>query len=606
MKKFYSTIQQLDIFGQTITLNINKESNYKTFFGGISSILIIAILIAFFFSNVMDFLNQTEIIFSLETKFSINPDDMILTSQNYMAAFSIEQKGFAINPYFNISIEQRQYIRDENGKLIKNISYIPLETCTLSHFDLLLNQSDINFQEQYNQLDLSNWLCPKKDFQFKLSGTYSSQEFNFIKIIVNDCIDNKENETGGWNPICASEQAKQQHLQKEGQFKFQIYQVNSVVNPGQPKTYVSSYLDGEMYFTFVPKKMSRQANLFYRKYKFFNDLSLLPLENIHQEEVVVRENSDYRDLTEIGRDTDDNYAIIYLRRSQFTEIVNRRYTQIGELLSYLGGFLQIMITGLGIFIMYYNKIQMQIELSNKLYNFKISPGKEQNQMSIIKPSQISNAKGLSLSVEDSQNQNLNDSLVDEKYKKNYLKKAIIKQFQQMNQISLSMKLILNQITFGLLFNNNDSQFLNKAINKVNNDLNIHDILYKIQEIQKLKHVLLRRSQIILFNFTPKPLITLDEDYQLPNRMDIEENLSDLINSNFEEKNEKNLFTDIYHAYLEIKKELDDESMPFCQFQLNAQLALELGPQMQEIFKNQEQIENQEKVAFSIILKSVNE
>ncbi|CAD8202414.1 unnamed protein product [Paramecium octaurelia] len=573
--------------------------------------MIIAILIAFFFSNVMDFLNQTEIIFSLETKFSINPDEMILTSQNYMAAFSIEQVGYVLNPFFNISIEQRQYIRDENGKLNKNITYIPLEACTLSHFDLLLNESNINFQEQFNQLDLSNWLCPRKDFQFKLSGTYSSQEFNFIKIVVNDCQQNQENETG-WNPVCASEQAKQQHLQKEGQFKFQIYQVNSVVNPDQPKTYVSSYLDGEMYFTFVPKKMSRQANLFYRKYKFFNDLSLLPLENIHEEEVIVRENSDYRDLTELGRDTDDNYAIIYLRRSQFTEIVNRRYTQIGELLSYLGGFLQIMITGLGIFIMYYNKVQMQIELSNKLYNFKINSGNEQNQMSIIKPSQISNAKSLSISVEDSQNQNLNESIADEKQKKNYLKKAIIKQFQQLNRVSLSMKLILNQMTFGLLFNNNDSQFLTKAINKVNNDLNIHDILYKIQEVQKLKQVLLRRSQIILFNFTPKPLITLDDDYHLPNRMDIEENLSDLVNSNFgensekNEKNEKNLFTDLYNAYLEIKKELEDESMPFCQFSLNAQLALELGPQMQEIFKNQELIENQEKVAYSVILKSVNE
>ncbi|CAD8111545.1 unnamed protein product [Paramecium sonneborni] len=606
MKKFYSTIQQLDIFGQTIALNINKESNYKTIFGGISSILIIAILIAFFFSNVMDFLNQTEIIFSVERKFSENPDEMILSSQNYMAAFSIEQVAYVINPYFNISIEQRQYIRDIDGKLTKNINYIQLEPCTLSHFDLLLNESDVNFQEQFNQLDLSNWLCLKKDFQFKLSGTYTSQEFNFIKIVVNDCVQRNESETG-WNPICASDQVKQKHLQKEGQFKFQIYQVNSVVNPGQPKTYVSSYLDGEMYFTFVPKKMSRQANLFYRKYKFYNDQSLLPLENIHEQEVIVRENADYRDLTEIGRETDDKYAIIYLRRSQFTEIVNRRFTQIGELLSYLGGFLQIMITGLGIFIIYYNKIQMQIDLSNKLYNFKISKGNNITQQSMVKPTQVQNAKLSSLSAaDDSQNLNLNESLGEEKYRKNYLKNAIIKQFQQMNKISLSLKLILNQMTFGFLFDNNDSKFLNKAINQVNHDLNIHDILYRIQEIQKLKQVLLRRSQIILFNFTPKPEISLDENYQLPNRMDIEENLSDLVNSNFSDKTDKNLFQDLYHAYLEIKKELEDESMPFCQFSLNAQLALELGMQMQEIFKNQEQIENQERVAFSVILKSVNE
>lgn len=39
----------------------------------------------------------------------------------------------------------------------------------------------------------------------------------------------------------------------------------------------------------------------------------------------MRKAEDYRDLTELGRDTDDNYAIVYLRRSPFTEIVNRRF-----------------------------------------------------------------------------------------------------------------------------------------------------------------------------------------------------------------------------------------------------------------------------------------
>lgn len=50
------------------------------------------------------------------------------------------------------------------------------------------------------------------------------------------------------------------------------------MNPDKPERYLNSYLDGEMYFTFVPKKLSRQANLFYRKYEFNNDQSLLPLE----------------------------------------------------------------------------------------------------------------------------------------------------------------------------------------------------------------------------------------------------------------------------------------------------------------------------------------
>lgn len=39
----------------------------------------------------------------------------------------------------------------------------------------------------------------------------------------------------------------------------------------------------------------------------------------------MRKAEDYRDLTELGRDTDDNYAIVYLRRSPFTEILERRF-----------------------------------------------------------------------------------------------------------------------------------------------------------------------------------------------------------------------------------------------------------------------------------------
>lgn len=52
--------------------------------------MIIAILVAFFFSNVMDFLNRTEIIYTHETVFSADPNELMMNSNNYMAAFSIE------------------------------------------------------------------------------------------------------------------------------------------------------------------------------------------------------------------------------------------------------------------------------------------------------------------------------------------------------------------------------------------------------------------------------------------------------------------------------------------------------------------------------------
>lgn len=53
----------------------------------------------------------------------------------------------------------------------------------------------------------------------------------------------------------------------------------------------------------------------------------------------MRKAEDFRDLTELGRDTDSIYATIYLRRSPFTEIIDRNYEKLGDLLSYLGGFM---------------------------------------------------------------------------------------------------------------------------------------------------------------------------------------------------------------------------------------------------------------------------
>lgn len=62
-----------------------------------------------------------------------------------------------------------------------------------------------------------------------------------------------------------------------------------------------------MYFTFLPNKLSRLANLYYRKYLFENDESLLTnyfekvsKSDYDKKELIVRQNVDYRDLTQLG------------------------------------------------------------------------------------------------------------------------------------------------------------------------------------------------------------------------------------------------------------------------------------------------------------------
>ncbi|CAD8121753.1 unnamed protein product [Paramecium sonneborni] len=593
-------IQGLDIFGQSITFNINKQKAYTTIFGGVSSIFIIAILIAFFQSNIVSFFQKTGVIVSTETEFNPNSDQINMNIQNYMVAFSIEQENFVNQPMFNITIEQRHYYRNHLGNLVKQVDYLQLEPCALEHFQFLLNQPDSDFESQFNQLDISKWLCPQKDFEFHMAGAYSSTEFHFIKVIVSDCDDTQSGYLN-WKPTCATKSQKENHLKKEGQFKLQIFQVNSIVNPNSPSQYYQSYLDGEMYFTFVPQKLSRQANLFYRKYQFQNDNSLLPFQSIDEKELIVRKSEDYRDLTELGRDTDKNYAIIYFRRSQFSEFVYRRFIKIDELLSFLGGFLQIMITGFGIFITYYNKLSLQIELCNKLYNF---PGQ------FIKESQLQNNKV---------QQHLEGSMINESKlvvnpeqgtskatlifdKEDFsFQKSILKLFEQSQRLTLSLKSLINHLSLRLFFNNEETELFQKAKNTVDQNLDIQEILYQLQEISRLKLLMLTKNQITLFNFIPKPNLTLVDEEQLPNRLQIEQKLSQQEKQNV---NKDEIINELCNAWLEIKS---DSNQNLCSQELNRRLNLVLGKEFQQIFFEYEkitknQIQNQsEKPTQSLFL-----
>lgn len=58
-----------------------------------------------------------------------------------------------------------------------------------------------------------------------------------------------------------------------------------------------------------------------------------------------------------------------MRISPFKEIIYRRFEKLGELLAYLGGFMQLMRVAFGFIIALYNRTAMLVELSNKLYDF---------------------------------------------------------------------------------------------------------------------------------------------------------------------------------------------------------------------------------------------
>ncbi|KAL4479911.1 hypothetical protein ABPG74_020427 [Tetrahymena malaccensis] len=220
--------------------------------------------------------------------------------------------------------------------------------------------------------------------------------------------------------------------------------------------------------------------------------------------------------------------------------------------------------------------------------------------------------------------------------KSFLKQEFEYLTSRDKSIKLSAKYFIYKLSCGKFFKTKETQLIDKAQYQMSQDLDIFMILNGIKEVQKLKGLLLTQQEQILFNFFPKPVISINENEELPSRIQLEQKKKEISHSiKLESKKEneqlqnhskklklnlkiasivkkattklkqpiinkkqKNLkynidaYLQLYHAYKAIsnnkKREMDDK------------LIQQLGDEINKIFQISNQIEkNKERYLFKI-------
>ncbi|EDK31632.2 accessory gland protein Acp36DE, putative (macronuclear) [Tetrahymena thermophila SB210] len=95
-----------------------------------------------------------------------------------------------------------------------------------------------------------------------------------------------------------------------------------------------------------------------------------------------------------------------------------------------------------------------------------------------------------------------------------IQQELLKMNSRRQKISYSFKYILYKLSCQKLFKTKQNQMVDKAQNLIANNLDIIKILDKIQEIDRIKCILLDSEQRILFNYFPKPLIKIINDNKI--------------------------------------------------------------------------------------------
>ncbi|CAD8057518.1 unnamed protein product [Paramecium primaurelia] len=566
----------------------------------------------------------------------MNPDYQEMNITNFMFAIKLDNPFQIYYPNdnkkaYDIVINQMEISTLANGTRIKTVlNQIFFEQCRDEHFK---NLNYEGFQEI--QADLSSYLCLPLNFSLKLQGTFNSEFFLYPALKISICY---TNDCYTKDQIDYIAKNKSILVSLSTLIQSSIYMRNSKDN------YLFRYLNSDFYLqtTFMEES---KADIFFKNNKIIAENSILSL---YKEE----ERKDFWSFQIYNqrefREYHDYPSVLFslnFRISQDYEQNKKTAETIDSFLSYFGGILKIISTIFGLIALSYNEMGLKISLANHLYQFNIPKKKngkfefsydkllnviqaslnrvsdlqqklKQHTKTLVKTSMVmrvwNSQKFQNPNISHQQSQQRDyvetpqiDQLQFQKYveqlqdyKGNFLQRLVT----TFNSTRHDLRLGVNFILFEFLWCTCCEQveitkkMLGQCKMVIDRDLDIVHLLQKIQEIDKLKSIILEKDQIKVFSYTPKPIININPTYQhqpiedakridLFQQLNLQKPKHKIRRQNYSLNKPKRLMK-IYDSYSRLKQQHNNKK--------NQRIIQLLGPTIEMIFQKYYEIQNMAK------------
>lgn len=238
--KIVDLVKVCDIFGESFTFKVRKNSNYTSVVGGLTSIAFVLYTIYYLSLSSNDFFNKRNRNINLESKVESHIETKFSEHSNFTIAFCLRDKYMAIDQFLNnytdinIKLISNQL---ENKKINQTVLPLNLESCSESMF----KQTMMNI---YNLKDYSGCSC--LDFSRIVSNKEYENKSNLLSLFTKSDGVNKRYLELNLQP----KNKKQEYFQylKENKSKFYVYlpsytiETSSNINDNNPlKSYIQSF-----------------------------------------------------------------------------------------------------------------------------------------------------------------------------------------------------------------------------------------------------------------------------------------------------------------------------------------------------------------------------
>ncbi|CAD8166995.1 unnamed protein product [Paramecium pentaurelia] len=517
---------------------IQKKRLHQSLFGALMTLLMFGCIITYIVNKFVQLGMRKE----FQTLYSEIYYEEIpiypLVSENFTLQFAFQnynQKNYIDESIYRVNAFMVNRVqRIANNKTIQHITKteIPLSKCAK------IGITFEEIEEQLDNVDFNNTYCIdwEKISELSLTGTSDQDNYTYIYVNFQLCVNDTSNSE---SVICKSKEEMQDKLRRNYiQFQISSYNIDlrNYQQPNVPKV--------EEIQTTISSQVTKDITLFMQPITTLTEEGLL--DELVRKDATIR----YQKSQEIiDFNSDESLATVLIRLSNTENISYRIYPKLQDILAQAGGLWELLMLAFSIIVKPFSQMSFKMEIINSLFNFE---GQKQtdsdetdnknkhfdklneniqtneNDVSIMLNSlksktsarfprgraklKILKVDGLNSAQTEKSSQVFTNSPENDKI----LQKGINSAFRKFFNVA-TLKLHFNPFDYFkyMKCGQKEGKYkqLSYSVQKLDKCLDILFIIDKLQEIDKLKMILLSKEQVQLFDFLPKPLISLDPTNQ---------------------------------------------------------------------------------------------
>ena len=367
-------IKDVDMFGKDPELYYQGQRKKAFWIGRILSCAFMLIYFFFLLYKILRMINKTDVIFYDTFSYSPTPPTVKINNNNFYIAFALEDP-VTYDPFINerIYYPKAYFKRGEmtNDGFVWSVIELEIERCKKEKFGE-------SFQEVFKNLDSDNFYCFKDIDNFILEGHYTYYLYSFFYIEFYPCV----NFTLEYNEKTNTTIKVFNKNTCESLEKIDYYLKNTFVSLNMedielnPKSYdhPTRPRNAEVYTT-VGKKLFQEIHTFFEIVNIETDESWLGFEYeniktqkyLKYDETFIMSNLIENNIYKTG----EKFADLTIKLSENIRTQRRVYTKLINILSDIGGLMEVVFTIFRIFSSFSVDILYEISLVNRLFNFDI-------------------------------------------------------------------------------------------------------------------------------------------------------------------------------------------------------------------------------------------